>query len=86
MYGKQIMFKFGDYRRPGQIAIYKSTNYGASYHPWHFIVSQKSECTSVFGIPPNEIFVLPDEKINRVLCRQYPGVSYEYGEEVRLSK
>ena len=85
MYGKQVIFKFGDYRRPGQIAIYKSADFGKTYQPWHFMVSQRLECTTVFGIPESEIYTLPDENINRVLCQEYVGYPYEYGEEVRFN-
>lgn len=82
MYGKQIIFYFGDYRRPGQIAIYKSSDFGRSYQPWHYMVSQRHECTTVFGIPDGEIYILPDNQVNRVLCQQYDGYPYEYGETV----
>lgn len=49
------------------------------------MVSQRQECTTVFGIPDSEIYILPDQKINRVLCQEYSGYPFEYGEQVRIS-
>uniref|UniRef100_A0A7M5V486 Uncharacterized protein n=1 Tax=Clytia hemisphaerica TaxID=252671 RepID=A0A7M5V486_9CNID len=82
VYGKQLVFQFGDYRRPGQIAIYKSTDFGRTWQPWHFMVTQQHECTTVFGIPESEIYVLPDENVQRVLCQQYSGYPFDFGEKV----
>ena len=48
------------------------------------MVSQQHECTSIFGIPQSEIYVLPDENVNRVLCQQYSGFPFEYGETVNF--
>ncbi|XP_057303936.1 laminin subunit alpha-1-like isoform X1 [Hydractinia symbiolongicarpus] len=84
VFGKQLLFQFGDYRRPGQIAIYKSSDFGKTYTPWHYMVSQRQECTTVFGIPDSEIYILPDQKINRVLCQEYSGYPFEYGEQVLI--
>jgi hypothetical protein len=82
VYGKQMIFRFGDYRRPGQIAIYKSADFGRTFQPWHFMVTQQHECTTVFGIPESEIYILPDDNVHRVLCQQYAGFPYDFGETV----
>ena len=80
------MFQFGDYRRPGQIAIYKSADFGKTFQPWHFMVTQQHECTDVFGIPESEIYVLPDNNVQRVLCQQYTGYPYDFGEKVNKQR
>ncbi|XP_065671411.1 laminin subunit alpha-1 isoform X3 [Hydra vulgaris] len=84
VFGKQMIFNFGYYRRPGQIAIFKSSDFGKTYHPWHYMVSLREQCTSVFGIPESEIYVLPDQNTNRVLCQEYKGYPFEFNEEVMI--
>ena len=49
------------------------------------MVTQQHECTAVFGIPESEIYVLPDDNVHRVLCQQYTGYPYDFGEKVLIS-
>ena len=46
------------------------------------MVTSREECTTVFGIPEKDIYVQPDDQVNRVLCQQYSQYAFEYGEEV----
>ncbi|XP_065060169.1 laminin subunit alpha-1-like [Rhopilema esculentum] len=80
---KTLKFTFGDYRRPGQIAIYKSTDYGRTFSPWHYQVTSLAECTSVFKIPTNLIFQYPD-RVNRTICVEYQNYPLEYDEVVTV--
>eukprot|EP00794_Sanderia_malayensis_P010015 gene10015-11038_t len=81
--GKGISFTFGDYRRPGQIAIYRSSDFGQTYTPWHYLVTVSTQCTTVFNIPTNQIFSYPD-KLNRTVCAEYPTYPLEYDEVVNI--
>ena len=75
---------FGDYRRPEQIAFYKSTDYGVTYEPWHYLVSPPAleQCRDIFNMP----VTYNPEKVDTVICQQYPNYfPLEYNETVNLS-
>lgn len=68
----QIKLTFGDHQRPGAIAISRSNNYGATFNPYHYLVShpETTECPSVFGVTHYSKGV-PIDRVDRVLCQHY---------------
>ncbi|XP_028406846.1 laminin subunit beta-1-like [Dendronephthya gigantea] len=79
VYGYELFMTFGDYRRPEQIAFYKSKDFGATFEPWHFLVSAPAveQCRDVFNMP----VTFNPEKVNTVICQQYPSYfPMEYNE------
>lgn len=74
---------FGDYRRPEQIAFYKSKDYGVTFEPWHFLVSAPAleQCRDVFNMP----VTYNPQQVDTVICQQYPSYfPMEYNETVSL--
>jgi hypothetical protein len=83
VYGYELSMTFGDYRRPEQIAFYKSKDFGVTYEPWHFLVSAPAleQCRDVFNMP----VTYNPQKVDTVVCQQYPSYSpMEYNETVSL--
>ena len=67
------MIRFGEYYRPGQLVFYKSTDYGQSYEPWHYFVSNADECQEKFNRPVQNSPV----RVDQVLCMVYPTESVD---------
>ena len=85
VYAYELSMTFGDYRRPEQIAFYKSKDFGVTYEPWHFLVSPPAleQCRDVFGMP----VTYNPEKVDTVICQQYPNYfPLEYNETVSTPK
>lgn len=74
----QVVIKFGEYYRPGQLAFYKSTDYGQSYQAWHYFVSSVDECQEKFNVPNSNSPV----SVNQVLCMVYPGEAVDHNDQV----
>ena len=74
----QLIIRFGEYYRPGQLAFYKSSDYGQSYEPWHYFVSSVDECQEKFNVPPKNKPV----RVNEVLCMEYTTESIEKNDVV----
>ena len=84
MFGYEISVAFGDYRRPEQIAFYKSKDYGATFEPWHFLVSPPAteQCREMFGMEETS----NPSRVDTVICQQYPSYfPLEYNETVSFS-
>ena len=74
------MIKFGEYYRPGQLAFYKSSDYGQTYEPWHYFVStaDPNECQEKFNTPViNNPF-----RVDQVLCMVYTSTRVDQNEVV----
>ena len=74
------MIRFGEYFRPGQLAFYKSSDYGQTYEPWHYFVStaDPNECQDKFNMPVNNNPV----RVDQVLCMVYTSQQVEKNDEV----
>ena len=72
------MIKFGEYYRPGQLAFYKSRDYGRTYQRWHHFVSNAEECQEKFGVPNQNNPV----RVDQVLCMTYPREAVESNDVV----
>lgn len=80
----QIKFIFGDHQRPGAIEISRSTDYGATFNAYHYLVShpETTECQSVFGVKHYSKGI-PIDRVDRVLCQHYDLYdALEYNETV----
>lgn len=78
-YAYRVVIRFGEYYRPGQLAFYKSSDYGQTYEPWHYFVSDGDECQEKFGVP----FQSNPVTVKQVLCMVYPTESVESNDNVR---
>ncbi|XP_029199679.2 laminin subunit alpha-like [Acropora millepora] len=77
---QSINITFGNYRRPGAIKIEKSTDVGASYLPWHYLVTNpaSSQCQEIFGVQAFRGII---DRVDEVLCTEYSRyVPPEYNE------
>lgn len=74
----KLVIKFGEYYRPGQLAFYKSSDYGQSYQPWHYFVSSTDECQEKFNVPVQNNPV----RVDQVLCMVYPTESIDRNDVV----
>ncbi|KAK2550366.1 Laminin-like protein epi-1 [Acropora cervicornis] len=72
-YAYRVVIRFGEYYRPGQLAFYKSSDYGQTYEAWHYFVSDGDECQEKFGVP----FQSNPVRVKQVLCMVYPTESVE---------
>ena len=74
----QVVIKFGEYYRPGQLAFYKSSDYGQSYKPWHYFVSSVDECQEKFNTPNANNPV----RVDQVLCMMYTSEAVDRDDKV----
>ena len=74
----QVVIKFGEYYRPGQLAFYKSSDYGQSYRPWHYFVSSVDECQEKFNTPNANNPV----RVDQVLCMMYTSEAVDRDDKV----
>ncbi|XP_078373908.1 laminin subunit alpha-like [Oculina patagonica] len=79
-YANQLVIRFGEYYRPGQLAFHKSSDYGQTYEPWHYFVSNADECQEKFNMPLKNNPVRVDE----VLCMVYTTESVDRNDIVSL--
>ena len=74
-----MVIRFGEYYRPGQLAFYKSSDYGQTNEAWHYFLSDGDECQEKFGVP----FQSNPVTVKQVLCMVYPTESVESNDNVR---
>ncbi|XP_068694373.1 laminin subunit beta-1-like isoform X2 [Montipora foliosa] len=79
-YANKVVIQFGEYYRPGQLAFYKSKDYGRTYQRWHHFVSNAEECQEKFGVPNQNNPV----RVDQVLCMTYPDEAVESNDVVTL--
>ena len=74
------MIRFGEYFRPGQLAFYKSSDYGQTYEPWHYFVStaDPNECQDKFNRP----IINNPVTVDQVLCMVYTTPQVDRNDEV----
>ena len=74
------MIKFGEYYRPGQLAFYKSSDYGQTYEPWHYFVStaDPNECQEMFNMP----VINNPVRVDQVLCMVYTSARVDQNDVV----
>lgn len=75
------MIRFGEYFRPGQLAFYKSSDYGQTYEPWHYFVStaaDPNECEEKFNLPVSNNPV----RVDQVLCMVYTSPQVDQNDMV----
>lgn len=74
------MIRFGEYFRPGQLAFYKSSDYGQTYEPWHYFVStaDPNECQDKFNRP----IINNPVTVDQVLCMVYTTPQVDRNAEV----
>ena len=69
--------QFGAYRRPGQLAYYKSTDDGVTFQPWHYYVSLPPQCQEVFKTDYNR----RPFQVDTVVCNVYDSLTPSDGNE-----
>ena len=74
----QLVIRFGEYYRPGQLAFYKSSDYGQSYEPWHYFVSNVDDCQEKFGVT----YKTKPTAVNDVLCMVYTSEAVDKNDVV----
>ncbi|XP_073244875.1 netrin-4-like [Porites lutea] len=79
-YVNQLVIRFGEYYRPGQLAFYKSSDYGQSYEPWHYFVSNVDDCQEKFGVT----YKTKPTTVNDVLCMEYTSEAVDKNDVVSL--
>lgn len=80
-FAQDISITFGNYRRPGQIKVEKSTDFGATFTPWHYLVTPpaSSQCSRQFRVEAQSVI----SRVNQVLCTEYAEyVPLEFNETV----
>ena len=77
-YVNQLVIRFGEYYRPGQLAFYKSSDYGQSYEPWHYFVSNVDDCQEKFGVT----YKTKPTAVNDVLCMEYTSEAVDKNDVV----
>ena len=86
-FAQDILITFGNYRRPEQIKVEKSTDFGATFTPWHYLVTPRAsiQCVRQFGVAAQSVI----SRVDQVLCTEYTEyvplefnetVSYKHGE------
>jgi len=79
-FAQNINITFGNYRRPGAIMVERSTDYGATFTPWHYLVTSPAsrECRAKFGVQAFQGVIV---RVDQVLCMEYSRyVPPEYNE------
>lgn len=61
---------FGNYRRPGAIKVEKSPDFGATFTPWHYLVTSPAvrQCSTQFGVAAHQGVI---SSVDQVLCTEY---------------
>ena len=80
-FAQDISITFGNYRRPGQIKVEKSTDFGAIFTPWQYLVTPRAsiQCSRQFGVEAQSVI----SRVDQVLCTEYPEyVPREFNEIV----
>lgn len=80
-FAQDISITFGNYRRPGQIKVEKSTDFGATFTPWHYLVTPRAsiQCSRQFGVVAQSVI----SRVDQVLCTEYTEyVPLEFNETV----
>jgi len=80
-FAQDISITFGNYRRPGQIKVEKSTDFGATFTPWHYLVTPRAsiQCIRQFGVEAQSVI----SRVDQVLCTEYTKyVPLEFNETI----
>lgn len=80
-FAQDISITFGNYRRPGQIKVEKSTDFGATFTPWHYLVTPPAsiQCRRQFRVEAQSVIT----RVDQVLCTEYTEyVPQEFNETV----
>ena len=80
-FAQDISITFGNYRRPGQIKVEKSADFGITFTPWHYLVTPLAsiQCSRQFGVDAQSVI----SRVDQVLCTEYTEyVPSEFNETV----